>query len=192
MTFPLLTAHIQSDTINPTKLIGDHYSLRPEESAIAMLKISKKADYALMALQHIASVQSSDVVPSRVVNTKEIAEEYHIPLELLAKVLQVLAKSGVIESHNGPKGGYLLARSADRITIAQILESVEGPLGITDCSHEKDGESCLQREHCNIRTPLLKVQDSIYQLLNSMTLQDMLGGTPLITIQSPTAQGVER
>lgn len=157
-----------------------------------MLKISKKADYALMALQHIASVQSGDVTPGRVVNTKEIAEEYNIPLELLAKVLQTLAKHGMIESHNGPKGGYLLARSARELTIAQILESIEGPLGLTDCSHEKEGELCLQLQHCTIRTPLLKVQDSIFQLLNNMTLQDMMGGTPLITIQSPTAQGVER
>lgn len=157
-----------------------------------MLKISKKADYALMALQHIASVQFGDITPGRVVNTKEIAEEYNIPLELLAKVLQTLAKHGMIESHNGPKGGYVLARGARQITIAQILETIEGPLGITDCSHEKEGELCLQLEHCTIRTPLLKVQDSIYQLLNNMTLQDMMGGTPLITIQSPTAQGVER
>lgn len=145
-----------------------------------------------MALQHIASVQLGDVTPGRVVNTKEIAEEYNIPLELLAKVLQALSKAGVIDSHNGPKGGYILARSANEITIAQILESIEGPLSITDCSHEKEGELCMQREHCNIRTPLLKVQDSIFQLLNSMTLKDMMGGTPLITIQSPTVQGVEQ
>jgi Rrf2 family protein len=157
-----------------------------------MLKISKKADYALMALQHIAAVQFGDVTPGRVVNTKEIAEEYNIPLELLAKVLQTLAKNALIESHNGPKGGYALARRAHQITIAQILESIEGPLGITDCSHEKDGEFCMQRGNCHIRTPLLKVQDSIAQLLNNMTLQDMMGGMPLITIQSPTAQGVER
>jgi len=157
-----------------------------------MLKISKKADYALMALQHIASVQFGDVTPGRVVNTKEIAEEYHIPLELLAKVLQALSKSGMIESHNGPKGGYLLARSAQHVTIAQILESIEGPLGLTDCLHDRDGEFCMQREHCTIRTPLLKVQDSIYQLLNSMTLQDMMSGTPLITIQSPSEQGADR
>ena len=159
-----------------------------------MLKISKKADYALMALQHIALVQFGDITPGRVVNTKEIAEEYNIPVELLAKVLQTLAKYGLIESHNGPKGGYLLARKAHEITIAQILESIEGPLGITDCSHEKEGDLCLQREHCNIRTPLLKVQSSIYQLLNNMTLQDMMGGTPLITIQSVATeqQGVER
>ena len=157
-----------------------------------MLRISKKADYALMALQHIAAVQLGDVTPGRVVNTKEIAEEYNIPLELLAKVLQTLAKHGLIESRNGPKGGYVLARRAHQITIAQILESIEGPLGITDCSHEKGGEFCMQLGNCNIRTPLLKVQDSIAQLLNNMTLRDMMGGTPLITIQSPTAQGVER
>ena len=157
-----------------------------------MLKISKKTDYALMALQHIAAVQFGDVTPGRVVNTKEIAEEYNIPLELLAKVLQTLAKHALIESHNGPKGGYALARRAHQITIAQILESIEGPLGITDCLHEKDGEFCMQQENCHIRTPLLKVQDSIAQLLNNMTLQDMMSGTPLITIQSPMAQGVER
>ena len=157
-----------------------------------MLKISKKADYALMALQHIASVQFGDITPGRVVNTKEIAEEYNIPLELLAKVLQVLSKNGLIESHNGPKGGYLLARSARQITIGQILESIEGPLAITDCSHEKEGDCCMQRANCKLRTPLLKTQDSIYQLLNNMTLGDMMGGTPLITIQSPSVQGVER
>lgn len=158
-----------------------------------MLKFSKKADYGLMALQHIAAVQFGDVTPGRVVNTKEIAEEYNIPVELLAKVLQTLAKSGLIESHNGPKGGYALARSARDITIAHVLETIEGPLGITDCSHEKEGEPCMQREHCTIRTPLLKVQDSIHQLLNNMTLQDMMGGTPLITVQSlTTAEGVER
>ncbi len=123
-----------------------------------MLKFSKKADYGLMALQYIASVQFGDVARARIVNTKEIAEEYNIPVELLAKVLQTLAKSGLIESHNGPKGGYLLAKEAGAITIAQVLEAIEGPLGITD-----------------------------------MTVEDMMGGTPLITVQSITAaEGVER
>ena len=89
-----------------------------------MLKFSKKADYALMALQHIAAVQFGDVTKARIVNTKEIAEEHHIPTELLAKVLQTLARHGVIESQNGPKGGYLLARHARLITIAQVLEAI--------------------------------------------------------------------
>jgi Rrf2 family protein len=156
-----------------------------------VLKFSKKADYGLMALQYIASVQFGDVTRARIVNTKEIAEEHHIPVELLAKVLQTLAKHGLIESQNGPKGGYLLARNARAITIGQVLEAIEGPLGITECYHDKDA-ACLQHERCNIRTPLLKVQDSIYQLLNSMTVEDMMGGPPLITVRSLAAEGVER
>jgi Rrf2 family protein len=145
-----------------------------------------------MALQYITSVQSG-AAPGRVVNTKEIAEEYNIPTELLAKVLQTLTKHGLIDSQNGPKGGYSLARTPGEITIAQVLEAIEGPLGITDCYH--DGRSpCLQQEHCNIRTPLLKVQESIQQLLTSMTIKDMMGeDAPLITVQSlSTAEGVER
>jgi Rrf2 family protein len=157
-----------------------------------MLKFSKKADYGLMALQYIASVQFGEVTRARIVNTKEIAEEYNIPVELLAKVLQTLAKNGIIESQNGPKGGYLLARNAGAITIAQVLEAIEGPLGITECYHDKAGSLCMQHERCNIRTPLLKVQDSIYQLLNSMTVEDMMGGSPLITVQSLPAEGVQR
>ncbi|MFO0775579.1 MAG: Rrf2 family transcriptional regulator [Nitrospiraceae bacterium] len=158
-----------------------------------MLKLSKKADYGLMALQYMAELQNGHHTPSRIANTKEIAEEYHIPSELLAKVLQTLAKNGVVVSHNGPKGGYLLARHAREITIAQVLEAIEGPLGIIDCSHEPDSMPCSQQQHCTIRTPLLKLQNSMYQLLSNMTLQDMVQGTPLITVQSlMTGQGVSR
>ena len=156
-----------------------------------MLKLSKKADYALMALQYIASVQFGDVAKARVVNTKEIAEEHHIPVELLAKVLQTLAKQDMIESQNGPKGGYVLQRNPKSITIAQVLEAIEGPLGITDCYHEKDQGLCSQWNHCNIRTPLLRVQESIYQLLNSMSINDMLLGSPLIIVESRKEEGVQ-
>ena len=152
-----------------------------------MLKLSKKADYALMALQYMATVQYGEMNASfnihRVVNTKEIAEEHLIPLELLAKVLQTLAKHEMIESQNGPKGGYILAREPGTISIAQVLEAIEGPLGIADCYHEKDDQAaCEQMEHCNIRTPLLKVQESIMQLLSSMSIEDMMAEPPLIIV----------
>lgn len=155
-----------------------------------MLKLSKKADYGLMALQYMASVQFSDLKQPRVVNTKEIAEEHHIPVELLAKVLQALAKQEIIESHNGPKGGYILGREPKLITIAHVLEAIEGPLGIADCYHEKDHSPCEQLEHCNIRTPLRKVQDSIYQLLSSMTIEDMTSEPPFIIVESRKTEGV--
>jgi Rrf2 family protein len=159
-----------------------------------MLKISKKADYALMALQYMATVQFGEMNTLntfRVVNTKEIAEEHHIPLELLAKVLQTLAKHEMIESQNGPKGGYVLAREPRDISIAQVLKAIEGPLGIADCYHEKDDHaSCEQMAHCNIRTPLLKVQESIGQLLSSMSIEDMMEDPPLIIVESRKKEGV--
>ncbi len=157
-----------------------------------MLKFSKKADYALLALQYMASVQASGELHPRVVNTKEIAEEHFMPVELLAKVLQTLARNQIIESHhNGPKGGYVLGRDPKDISIAQVLEAIEGPLGITDCYHEKDQSWCDQLDRCNIRTPLLKIQDSIHKLLNSMSIEDMLlDESPLIIVESLKPEGV--
>ncbi len=158
-----------------------------------MLKFSKRADYALLSLQYMATVQNGIDTHHRVVNTKEIAEEHHIPVELLAKVLQTLARHQLIESHhNGPKGGYALRRDPKDITLAQVLEAIEGPLGLTDCCHEKDGESqCEQMNHCNIRTPLFKIQESIYQLLNSMSIEDLLvEEPPMIFVESLKPQGV--
>lgn len=156
-----------------------------------MLKFSKKAEYALLALQYMASIQSTGESQPRVVNTKEIAEEHHIPLELLAKVLQTLARNQIVESHhNGPKGGYVLGREAKDITIAQVIEAIEGPLGITDCYHDTESP-CEQMDRCNIRTPMLKIQESIYQLLNGMSIADMLvDETPLIIVESLKPQGV--
>ncbi len=157
-----------------------------------MLKFSKKADYALLALQYMAIVQYGVNAVPRVVNTKEIAEEHHIPLELLAKVLQTLARHQLIESHhNGPKGGYALGRDPGDITVAQVLEAIEGPLGLTDCSQEKDQVTCGQIDRCNIRTPLLKIEESIFQLLNGMSIEDMLvDESPLVIIESVKPEGV--
>ena len=147
-----------------------------------------------MALQYMATVQYGENAFStnRLVNTKEIAEEHHIPLELLAKVLQALAKHEMVESQNGPKGGYLLAREPRDISIAQVLEAIEGPLGIADCYHERnDQTACDQMEHCNIRTPLLKVQESIVHLLSSMSIEDMMEDPPLIIVESRKKEGVQ-
>lgn len=132
-----------------------------------MLKISKKTDYALMAIQYMAS-KGTD----RVVNTKEIAEEYKIPVELLAKVLQKLGKKGLIVSQNGPKGGYVLAKPPEAISVLSIIQAIEGLVGITECYHNEDSQ-CMQMAHCNIRNPIRNIQNSIYGLLDSMSIEDM-------------------
>ena len=132
-----------------------------------MMKLSKKTDYALMAIQYMAS-KGTD----RVVNTKEIAEEYKIPVELLAKVLQKLGKKGLIASQNGPKGGYVLAKTPAAISVLSIIQAIEGQVGITECYHNEDSQ-CVQMAHCNIRSPMRNIQNSIYGLLDSMSIEDM-------------------
>jgi len=139
-----------------------------------MLKLSKKTDYALMAVQYMALKNSS-----RAVNTKEIAEEYRIPGELLAKVLQKLGKKGLVTSQNGPKGGYLLAKPAGEISVLAVIQAIEGNIGITECYHNEESH-CVQMARCNIRTPLRNIQNSIYALLDSMSIEDMtIFNTPI-------------
>src|SRR5712692_88541 len=144
-----------------------------------MLKLSKKTDYALMAVQYMASKGTP-----RIVNTKEIAEEYNIPVELLAKVLQKLGKKGLIVSQNGPKGGYLLAKSSDSISLLSIIQAIEGHIGITECYHNEDSH-CMQMARCNIRTPLRNIQNSIYSLLDSMSIEDMGTFSTTAAIEPP-------
>ena len=150
-----------------------------------MFKLTRKSEYALIALRHLQ--MNHDALSS----SKAISQMYMIPREILAKVLQTLARHQIIESHhNGPKGGYVLGRAPKDITIAQVLEAIEGPLGITDCYHEKEDSSCDQMDRCNIRTPLLKIQESIYQLLNGMSIEDMLlEESPLVIVESLKPQG---
>ncbi len=149
-----------------------------------MLKLSKKTDYALMAVQYMSSTGTD-----RVVNTKEIAEEYRIPVELLAKVLQKLTKKGIIVSQNGPKGGYLLAKSPTDISVLAVIQAIEGHVGITECYHNEDS-TCLQMARCNIRTPLRNIQNSIYGLLESMSIDDM--STFINTTIEPPTQRFSR
>ena len=78
-----------------------------------MLRLSKKADYALMAVRHLALRQDAGAASAR-----EIAEQYCIPVELMAKVLQRLARQGIVTSQQGTRGGYSLARSARVISVA--------------------------------------------------------------------------
>jgi Rrf2 family protein len=128
-----------------------------------MLRFTKRADYGLMAIHYIAVHEGS-------VNAKRIAEEFRIPPELLAKILQRLAKQGLIVSQNGPKGGYVLARRAGEITVGQVVRALEGPIKIVSCYED---ETCPQMEHCNIRRPVQKIQTAITYVLDSMSLAEL-------------------
>lgn len=131
-----------------------------------MLRFSKKADYGLMAVHYIAFHQHDGVV-----NAKRIAEDLGIPAELLAKILQRLAKRHLISSVNGPKGGYVLARPPGAIRVSEVLKAIEGPLALANCYRTPRG--CAQLERCSIRKPVWVIQASIERFLDTMTLAEM-------------------
>ncbi len=132
-----------------------------------MLNLSKKTDYALLALSYLTRSESV-----RAVNTREIAEQYDIPVELLAKILQQLAKANLLVSTPGPTGGYRLSRSSSTISIACVIEAIDGPPAIAQC-FKTDHNSCDQLDKCTIRKPLGRINNKIYQMLELISLDEI-------------------
>jgi Rrf2 family protein len=131
-----------------------------------MLKLTKKADYGLMAMKHLAEHADAGAC-----SAKDVAEAYGIPPEALAKILQRLAKAGLLQSQHGIKGGYVLARPATEISAYEVIRAIDGPLFITSCITVR-GE-CGQSVRCTIREPLRKVNDSIEQVLRRIKITEM-------------------
>jgi len=136
-----------------------------------MLRLSKKADYALMAMKHLAARRDAASCSAR-----EIAEAYEIPLELLAKVLQRLVRSRLLVSVQGTRGGYRLGRAASAIAIAEVIQAVDGPLTVTACSDED--HNCEQYSKCSIRDPLWKIRGRIVDALSTVSVADLADEAP--------------
>jgi Rrf2 family protein len=136
-----------------------------------MLRLSKRSDYALIALRHLATPAAKSA------SARELAERFDIPLELLAKVLQKLVRAGLLTSHQGIRGGYVLARPALEISVADIIVAVDGPLTVTACSDED--QTCDQYLKCNVRDPLWRLKDRIVSALTSCTLAELATEPPV-------------
>src|SRR5277367_6503228 len=132
-----------------------------------MLKLTKKADYGLMAMKHLAEHAHDGAACS----AKDVADTYGIPPEALAKILQRLAKAGLLQSQHGTNGGYTLARAPHTISAFEVIRAIDGPLFITSCVTVR-GE-CDQSDRCNIREPLRKVNESIEAVLKRIKISHM-------------------
>ncbi len=137
-----------------------------------MLRLSKKTDYALIALKDLASS-----APHASSSARGIAERYDIPVELMAKVLQRLSKRGLLVSHQGTRGGYQLSRPATKISVADVIQAIDGPILVTACSDED--ETCVQYAKCNVRDPLWQLKNRIVSSLESFTLQELADDSPV-------------
>ncbi|SRR5579862_1274421 len=131
-----------------------------------MLKLTKKADYGLMAMKHLAEHADRGSC-----SAKDVAEAYGIPLQALAKILQRLVKAGLLQSQHGTNGGYTLARDPASISAFEVIRAIDGPLFITSCVTVR-GE-CGQSDRCTIREPLRRVNQSIELVLRRIKISEM-------------------
>ncbi len=136
-----------------------------------MLRLSKKADYALIAMKHLAL--RSDRGSS---SAREIAEQYDIPIELMAKVLQRLVRRRLLVSQQGTHGGYQLARGPGQISVADVIQAIDGPVTVTACSIDDD--RCDQFAKCNVRDPLWRVRERILTALDECTIAELASDPP--------------
>ncbi|MGD1045482.1 MAG: Rrf2 family transcriptional regulator [Bacteroidota bacterium] len=134
-----------------------------------MLQLSKKVEYGLIALRHMAMNPRGQVFTA-----KEIAVKHDIPYELLAKVLQKLSKSGVVVSTQGMHGGYSLAKRPNELHISSIISVIEEEKPtIAEC-YAEGGEDCSIFDACTIRKPLGKMQHNLNLLLENTTLEQIV------------------
>lgn len=146
-----------------------------------MLRLTKKADYGLMALKYLAEHPDETSL-----SAKDIAEAYHIPPQLLAKILQRLAKVGILRSHAGMNGGYSLLKPAREISAFEVIHAIDGPLFITSCGPSHSG--CDLTDSCTIKEPLARVNDSISGLLRSISIADLADPKPEVTVRRNPGQ----
>ena len=135
-----------------------------------MLKLSKKSEYALMAVKYIALQQNKSCVTAR-----EISKNYNLPYELVSKVLQQLTRYNVVLSIQGARGGYKLSKSTSDLSLIDIISAVEPRHQITNCMMEGSSvEDCEHYDCCVIRDSLIKVQSKIDNLLKNIMIREII------------------
>ena len=141
-----------------------------------MLKLSKKTEYAIIALMAMTNGDGDKLYTS-----KELSRKHNIPPELMGKVMQSLAKNNLIVSHQGVKGGYQLTGNLSNINIISVITAVEGPLQVVDCVSMEECD-CNQLSSCNIKGPMEMIQNELFSFLGNISLKDLKDKyTPMVT-----------
>lgn len=135
-----------------------------------MLRVTKLTDYATLVLTVLAAR------PVDVLSAPELAEQAGLEVPTVAKVLKPLAQAGLVEGFRGANGGYRLARAPQAISLVEIVEAMEGPLGMTECSLH-DGHCGLQ-DSCGVRANWRRINDVVADALRAISLAEMVAPEP--------------
>ncbi len=142
-----------------------------------MIRMTKQTDYGFVLLSELAAE------PEKVANAPELAHETRLPQPMVAKILKLLARNGLVRSHRGVKGGYSLARRPAEISAAQIVRALEGPVALTVCIDGSPGE-CEHETYCSVRAHWQRINEAVDTALGTITLEDLArpAGPPLIQL----------
>jgi Rrf2 family protein len=131
------------------------------------MELTKAGDYGVFGVIYLAKQPRG-----KIVSLSEVSKAENIPEKFLAKIFQSLTRSGLIRSHRGAGGGFSLARPANKITVKELLESIQGPIYFTKClSNLYD---CDRKEICKLRNLWKKAQDYSMKILTQKTLADLI------------------
>ncbi len=144
----------------------------PRCREVPIVLLTRKTDYALVAL---AGLSRAGVTRA---SARDLARDFHLPLPLLRNILKVLASHGLLVSTRGPNGGYQLARAPRGITLAEIVEAMEGPMELVPCCHPTStpqDEGCRLEDSCHIKGQVRTVHGRLLRFLEEVTLDQIAG-----------------
>lgn len=131
-----------------------------------MLSLSKKVEYGLIALLHLDASGSDSVVSS-----KELAERSSLSIDLMGKVMQSLARAGLITAEHGARGGYRLSRPLSAMTLGLVVEAIEGPTHLVPCQH--DADQCIQFSSCIVKKPMQEIHTRLKGFMHGINLGEL-------------------
>ncbi len=151
-----------------------------------MIRITREADYGILLM--IGLTQANDQPCSATL----LAQQRQLPLPMASKILKALARAGLLTSQRGAQGGYKLARPATEISAADIIDALEGPIAITECSVQ-DHDGCSRQDHCEVSTHWPRINQAINSALKSINLMEMSQPRPPRPIQfHPASYSITR
>ena len=131
-----------------------------------MIRMSKLTDYGIVLMVYAARAQGS-------CTTRQLAQYSELPVPTVSKILKELTRRGFLTSSRGAHGGYALARQPDAILVGELIEALEGPIALTECSAVQGDGLCEHEAYCPLRTPWTMINKAVRQALHGIRLSDM-------------------
>ena len=131
-----------------------------------MLRISKLTDYGIVLTTQLAQAGGPTSVP-------ELAAATNLPEPTVRKVLKILTRGGLLTSTRGMQGGYALARSADAISVAEVITLLDGPISVTECTDDSVDSACVHETHCGVRGNWRRINEAVQSALGAISLAEM-------------------